>query len=330
MMTRLQKRCLVTSAATHALLLALLIFAPGFRSPRTELLADGPALSLVPGELIDAALAPGPPPALEPSRSPDPTPPAAHSTPPVARAAEPERASAPEVPPPDPTPPPPDKSTHRVKAPPEAKVDLPITEGGSFVLPAAEKESPKKPPVKEKPKFNFNDAKPVKNPTPNLRLPDRDKFKPADRGADEGPAKPDTRMRDLAKSIASAAGSLEKGASRGTIEISVGGAGGGGGGGGGGGNSTYAWLVRQAYSNAWLSPQDVTDELATVEVEVTVRRDGKILTSRITKRSGIGSLDRSVQNALNKVFQIPPFEAGATEDQRTFPIDFNLRSRRTF
>jgi TonB family protein len=61
-----------------------------------------------------------------------------------------------------------------------------------------------------------------------------------------------------------------------------------------------------------------------------IRKDGRVSQARIIKRSGVASLDRSVQEALDRVREVVPFEAGATEDSRTYTIGFNLRSKRTF
>lgn len=63
---------------------------------------------------------------------------------------------------------------------------------------------------------------------------------------------------------------------------------------------------------------------------MVIRKDGRVTRARIVKRSGVASLDRSVQETLDRVREIVPFEAEATEDQRTYTIGFNLRSKRTF
>ena len=63
--------------------------------------------------------------------------------------------------------------------------------------------------------------------------------------------------------------------------------------------------------------------------EVVINHDGKVLSDRILRRSGIRILDGSVQDALDRVRArgLPPFPQGAKDLQRTFRINFNLRTR---
>ncbi len=313
---RLQTRCLVSSALAHALLLGVLLFMPGFRSERPLENQLGPGINLIPGELVDAALAAG-------STGPAPAQPAAT------------REPAPTPPPPReakaPTPTPPAEKQESV--PPAVQFDLPKLDGPGFVLPRSpspEKPAPK-PTPKPTPRFDFSKAQPVK-PASQLR-PEPLVEKPS------GPS-PERVQRDrinqLARSIASASGALERSSGgRGTVNVQItatGNVGGtaGGGGGGGGGASAYAYLLRNAFDRAWVAPRNVSDDLATADVEVGVRRDGKILSARIVKRSGVAALDRSVQETLARVTQVPAFEPGAPEETRTFVIGFNLRGKRSF
>ena len=91
----------------------------------------------------------------------------------------------------------------------------------------------------------------------------------------------------------------------------------------------YKLYVRNAYYNAWLVPGELTGVVRPVEVRVTIGRDGRVLSARITRRAANAKLDASVQRALKRVKHIGhPFPAGAREKQRTFIIDFDLRARR--
>ena len=65
-----------------------------------------------------------------------------------------------------------------------------------------------------------------------------------------------------------------------------------------------------------------------MKVKVVIARDGSVITDAILKRSGIPALDKSVENALNRVRQLPPFPEGAKDAQRTFIINFNLKAKR--
>jgi len=330
MSSRLEKRCLATSALVHGTLLALLLFAPGFRKARLLDSAGGPPLELMAGELIDAALAPGflqsspsePPPGQEPDRSP---PPKTEAKP----EPEPEPVREPE---PKPAPPP------KAREPePDLDFDLPKAREPGFTLPstkAAQAEKPKtpakqpekpKPPEKESVKIDLSKIKRITPATPPRKAP------PAQGPSAEELAR--ARREQLARSIDGASGRIAGAVSSGTVQIQIGPAGGGGGGAGGTstrGGSTYAWHVRNAFINAWIPPQNVQDSSATTDVTVVIRRDGRVAQARIVKRSGIAALDRSVQDALDRVREIVPFEPDAQEDQRTYTIGFNLRSKFSF
>jgi colicin import membrane protein len=95
--------------------------------------------------------------------------------------------------------------------------------------------------------------------------------------------------------------------------------------------ANYSQAIKTIYTEAWLTPDDVTDDAATVRVEVTIARDGRIVSSSVLKRSGISSLDKSVQAALDRVERrrLPPFPEGASDTQRTFKINFNLKTKRS-
>jgi len=67
-----------------------------------------------------------------------------------------------------------------------------------------------------------------------------------------------------------------------------------------------------------------------VPVEVVIARDGHIVSQRILTRSGNAAMDRSVQRALDKVKAsgLNPFPPGTRDDEKTFNIKFNLKSRK--
>jgi TonB family protein len=93
--------------------------------------------------------------------------------------------------------------------------------------------------------------------------------------------------------------------------------------------ANYAQAIKTIYTEAWITPEDVNDESATVQVTVIIARDGRVLSSSILKRTGIPALDRSVQNVLDRVRKLPSFPEGANDLQRTFRLNFNLKSKRT-
>jgi len=91
----------------------------------------------------------------------------------------------------------------------------------------------------------------------------------------------------------------------------------------------YGMFVRTRFDQAWRTPQDVSDQAATVKAEVIIARDGTIISTRILQKSGIAALDKSVSDALGRVETIgKPFPEGAKDEKRQFIINFNLKSRR--
>jgi TonB family protein len=96
----------------------------------------------------------------------------------------------------------------------------------------------------------------------------------------------------------------------------------------GAGNDTYAQVVRDIYTRTWNPVAGgVTSEAGTAEVTVTIARDGRVLAKRVLRRSGDDLMDRSVQQTLERVTLLQPFEKAATELQRTYTIRFNVREK---
>lgn len=93
--------------------------------------------------------------------------------------------------------------------------------------------------------------------------------------------------------------------------------------------ANYASLVVTVYQRTWqpLIPKSV-NRSRIAKVSVTVRRDGRVISSRIVRRTGNAALDRSVQRALDRVKTIGrPFPSGSSEAQRTFTLDFTPKIR---
>jgi TonB family protein len=102
-------------------------------------------------------------------------------------------------------------------------------------------------------------------------------------------------------------------------------------GGGGVSYANYGQIVRKIYTDAWMVPDDMTDDEATVKVSVTVASSGKVLSARVTQPSGSAAANRSIQATLDRITDIGyPFPQGAKESQRTFIMTFNLKSKKAF
>ena len=93
--------------------------------------------------------------------------------------------------------------------------------------------------------------------------------------------------------------------------------------------TSYAQYVVSVYRRTWqpLIPKNLTRSRVAV-VEVTIDRTGRVLSSRITRKTGDAALDRSVQSALDRVKTIgKAFPAGSKDSKRTFTLDFTPRIR---
>jgi outer membrane biosynthesis protein TonB len=93
--------------------------------------------------------------------------------------------------------------------------------------------------------------------------------------------------------------------------------------------ASYAQVVRRIYDRTWVSPQNADDPDAEVKAEVTIARDGQVLSAWIANRSNSNVLNKSVQRVLDEVKFIRPFPSGAKEEKRTFVIVFNLQIKRS-
>lgn len=101
----------------------------------------------------------------------------------------------------------------------------------------------------------------------------------------------------------------------------------------GGDNTLENWgqFVRKSYNKAWqlVKQPEVSNSRSTVKVKVVINLDGSVASAQIVQPSGIDDLDRSVQDALNRVRKIgkkPPSKASIKD--RTFTIAFNLKNGR--
>jgi TonB family protein len=90
----------------------------------------------------------------------------------------------------------------------------------------------------------------------------------------------------------------------------------------------YAAAVQAAYTQAWTPPDDTASDDATIKVRVTIASDGTVVSARVLAPSGDASVDRSVQNTLDRVQFIESFPPGSTDKERTYIINFNLKAKR--
>jgi len=222
---------------------------------------------------------------------------------------------------PEPLPPPP--------KPPEVRAREPQPRPAP-VRPEPVRPDPVKPPV-VKPAENVkpNVAEKPQTPTEpalDLKRTVRDPYKQerakAAAEAKEAAQRQAEYRRELANRIGQANDKFKAGFEGGT-KVDVGGP-------GGEAYASYASLVQAAYDGAWRVLPDLASADHIVTVEVTIASSGQIVGQRIVSRSNNAKMDRSVQNALDKVKEqgLPPFPPGSRHAERTFTIEFNLKARR--
>ena len=293
-MDRLGKKCFVASCGMHVVLVLVVLFGAAFFTPDKKP-APVENLTMIPSRLIDAALSGGGGnPKIAPSSAKikgDTLDPVPVQPAPVKPQVEPPKPKVIEKPkPPEPT-------------PPKIETPKPTT-----------KTIPKDPPkTTTKPKEAPLELTPV-----NKSKTDREKArKEAEAKARAAEQAAQDRM---AKALGNVRKNLKQGFTSGTA-VEVGGP-------GGEAYASYRSFVFAAYDNAWQVQADVANDESTVIAQVVVHRTGRIISARIVDRSGHVAIDKSVQSALDRVDHLPPFPQGATDQERTFTIEFSLKAKR--
>jgi len=92
--------------------------------------------------------------------------------------------------------------------------------------------------------------------------------------------------------------------------------------------ASYDSVVKSIYEQAWVPPDNADNDEANAKVSVTIANDGTVISARIVTPSGDAGVDASVQRTLSRVTFIAPFPKGATEKERTYIINFNLKTKR--
>ena len=92
--------------------------------------------------------------------------------------------------------------------------------------------------------------------------------------------------------------------------------------------ASYRNVLASVYYQAWEIPNDANADDETVLVSVTIARDGTVVSSRIITPSGNAAVDRSVQATLERVQFIAPFPDGMNEEQHTFQISFEPKTKK--
>ncbi len=309
-MSRLQKKCLIASAALHALLGLIMVVTSAFQA-KPEKKETITLLTMIPGKAIDIATAvregTTPPVAPAPSKPPEPAP-----APPPVEIKKPEPIKAP--------------VEKAVEKPPERELAPPKDK----TIPTPKDLKKNDPEPKENLLNKIVDrAKPNKTATNVAKV---DLSKPVKRPPN---VKPDNKAQEVAAQIeanrqAQRTATLfakamqdirEKGAGATVVDPP-------GQGGGGEAYADYKSIIYTIYYNAWHPPDLSTDDDSTTQARIVIARNGDILSFRIEKKSGNTALDKSVEAALRRVEKIPvTFPETSKDSQRSFIINFNLKAK---
>ncbi len=294
-MSRLEKKCVLASAGLHLLLLVIIVVGPAFLLSRSKPADDLPVLTMIPDVLTDKPFSGG--------GNPDVKPPPPSATPPQPQ---------PQAKAPPPEPPAPKPQPERVTPPPkrvEARAPEPIK-----TRPRSEV-----PDVVEKPRRRLPDV-----PTDIVTRPSESTLRARQAAAEAARQAAVARAagQALSREFSSAARSLQEGAV-GTTSIELRGPGGGG-----PAYANYAQVVQSIYVQAWLVPANVVDDTLTTVATIIISRDGTVISARIKQHSGNAAMDASVEQTLNRVKFIAKFPEGATDETRTYELEFNLKAKR--
>lgn len=271
----------------HALLIALLVVGSAFFAPSAPSRRPLPRLTVVPARLIDEALAGG--------------------------------GGNPNVKPSD------AQVKGQTLVPPPPPQPRPVQPTPTRPVEPAQPKRPEPAPQK-KPAPTRTEKAPAREPTKPDKPTWPDWLKPATSTAAE---RAQAAAREQAAAAAAKRRAIEQ-ALQGWQEVRQGFASGTvveAWGPGGEAYASYDAFVQAVYDNAWRVPEGLTDEEATCKVRVTIARSGEVLSATIVRPSGNAVLDDSVRRVLREVTFIAPFPEGTKEQQRTYTINFNLKSK---
>ncbi len=301
-MNRLQQRCLLVSGAAHGALLLVLVLSSAFvRSKPAPQPTELPILRVIPRKLIDqAAYNSGNPPAPVTPAPPAVQPPPAQPAP-VVRPVTPPPRRQPEPTPPAPEPEPEPRTVRRPESAPSDAL--------TSKAPSTSTLPKRHTPTVSKEIVRRGTSSPA---TSRPRPPTRDTTSEARRRAEESAQ----QLRNVRSELQSALKNLNENLS-GETTIDVPGV-------GGEAYANYAQAVVSIYERAWSKPIGI-EQVHVVRVEVVVARDGRVISSRITGRCRQATVDRSVEDVLQRVRKLPPFPEGTSDPSRTFNIQFELK-----
>lgn len=295
-MTRLERKCVIASSGLHALLMVVIVFGAAFGTkPPPE-----PFRRI---NVIPDIFKPGPP--------------GGGGVPELPRTEELVKGNTTT---PQPAPPP---EPVKPVQPPQARTEPTPPPKPTVAKPAVKPaDAPKLiPVVKAQPKPETLPLVPiVRTDTARAKAKAEAEAREAARVAANAAA---SHRRELANRVGQLKESLQTGFNSGTV-VMVGGD-------GGPAHADYAQLVEAIYRGALQNVTDFSDQDFTVKVEVVIARTGRVVSSRIARRSGNAVMDRAVQRALDKVEREGlgrPFPPEMPEAEHKYTFDYSFRARK--
>ncbi|MGV3771967.1 MAG: TonB family protein [Verrucomicrobiales bacterium] len=316
-MNRIHKKCFIGSAILHLLLLVTLLVGAAFLPAPTRPEIEQPFMELIemPDIIVDANVMGGDGNPVRPNAAP--------SAPSPAPQREVEQPPAPVQPTPKPTPAKPAEPAQKSEPEPQPEEeDEPENRQETENNFVAEKK-PKKIKVNLSDKIKKTVTIAKKSPRDNTQerereAREREAAEAEDREAlAQAEADRRTRLRELARA-GTRFSNLRSSFGTGTDINMPGGT--------GPAYAGYAMVIKKKYDDAWRRPTE-GDDSASVMVEIVIARDGRVVSSKIISKSSNSALDKSVKEALDRVRKVPPFPEGAKDSERTFRINYSLKSK---
>jgi colicin import membrane protein len=311
-MDRTQKKCVAASTGFHLLLLLILLIGPAFVAAHSKKADDVPILDFIPVKTVDSLMSGG----GDPRGA---APPAG----PEAVKPEPPKPEPPKPEPPKPEPvvaPPPPKPEPRPEPVKEKDVKPVDKKPDPDSLEPAEKPQRRKPNITTEAVTRPRDTEAEKRAR-EAREEAREEARAAAEAREYAQRVADNRRR-LASALGGAANAIENGKSGSTSVLLR------GPGGGGAPYANFLAAVKTIYQRAWILPDGVSDDDATVSASVTIARDGTVVSWKVLRNSGAVGVDESVRRALQRVKFAVPLPEEAKESERTVNINFNVATKR--
>jgi len=308
-MSRLGKKCFIASTGTHLLLLIVLVVSPAFRSKEDKPIK--PPMTVIDGAKLATIMNAG----ATPQQQPTPTPPA--PKPPTPKPPEPKREVKKETPKPPVKKPDPKPDPKPVEKPKPKEVAKPKPK------PVVKRTTPK--PRVTKPKVSKPKPKP-KTPS-KIKVASLDNLiRPSQSSAEKKRQEAEARRQHEAATQAELEGKRRvaqafsgvKFSSTVSVRASAGSS---------RATMDYGSYVRQTYDRQWREPSQLAGSRHSADVTVTIRKNGSVASARLSRRSGVGALDSSIQSLIDRVRKFRPFPTGMNESQATFTIEFSVSAK---